>query len=243
MKEIIIDDIKYIYENNTIFDIQATDWENQEDVTITIPEKIDDKIITNIDIHRYQSKLSSYNSVSICRRCFRFKKLIIPDSISAIYEGSFYFLHCKEVVWSSNCYVIPENCFRCSDIEKIENIDHVYTIKNAAFAHCESLKEFSWPSKCEIIPEYCFWGCYKLLSVSNFEAVYVISKAAFLNCENIKTIKPKNISDINFIEDDAFLRTNLTLDLSETSLSDIDYDFLDRIGVKGNNVILPCFYN
>ena len=35
----------------------------------------------------------------------------------------------------------------------------------------------------------------------------------------------------------------ITTDANTTVNSNIDYDFLDRIGVKGNNVILPCFYN
>lgn len=240
MKEIIIDDIKYIYENNTIFDIQATDWENQEDVTITIPEKIEDKIITNIDIYSYRRKVSSCNS--ICRRCFRFKKLVISDSISTIEEASFHFLHCKEVVWSSNCYVISSNCFYSADIERIENIGHVHTIKNAAFACCEDLEEFVWPAKCTTIPYVCFLKCFNLSSITNLESVRHIDELVFGRCKNLKTVKLRNILDINCIENDAFFRTNLTLDLSETSLLNIDDDFLERIGVEDSNVILPYFY-
>lgn len=284
MKEKIIDNIKYLYENDTIYDIQFISQDVQNNTIITIPGFIDDVEITTIDT--YIEDNSQRSEFSIFSDKFYFKKLIISDNITDVRPSSFYYLDCDEVVWSKNCKMIPRSCFAYSQIKKIENIDHVEWIEMSSFYDCSKLRKFVWPSNCTIIPQHCFYHntylekienishvtyighssfyeclslktftwpenctiipencfshCFNLETINNIEHVTEIREDSFRCCESLKKIKLVDVTDIYV---NSFIHTNLTLDLSHTSLFDINKKIIEKMGIEKGKIILPYFYD
>lgn len=133
------------------------------------------------------------------------EKIVIPSSVTDVNSEAFKDSFVKEVVWSSNCYKIPDECFFYSDIETISNINHVNKVERDAFSH-SNLKEIVWPSGCNVIPKACFQYS-SLARVANVQHISVIEEDAFA-----KLLYPVYLDlsgTICTIEEYAFYDTNM----------------------------------
>ena len=106
-----------------------------------------------------------------------YNKIVIDDDIKEIWQGAFECSCVKEVVWPSNCSVIPENCFSCNNIESVSNTDNVTTIMRYAFSG-SGVKKFNWPFRCKKIPYQCFYNS-KLEYIFGIDNVKTIDASAF----------------------------------------------------------------
>lgn len=284
IKKIVVDKVEYTVNKNTIFDMRFIAPDISEETVVEIPEVLDGNVIT--DISRRNIELSykdDRNKPSLTQ--IRFKKLILPSSVSTVQSEALSYLNCDELVWSENCYVIPKLCFFAAAVQKIHNIAHVHIIEESAFencmflkafrwpdecytinistflncvaleeihntehitrigfrafTYCRSLKDFYWPSECEMITDSCFYSCGKLESVYNLNNVVSIADDAFANCALLNQLQ---FEKLQLISSNAFLNTSLKLDLSRTAMTNLDNEYLKKIGINTENVILPYFY-
>ena len=185
---------------------------NQEAREIIIPEMFEPgKYITSI-------------GSNVCYR--EFEKIIIPNTVTTIMPQAFNEATVGEVVWSSSCKEIPEDCFRGSSITKISNIEDVEKVGVGAFKD-SNIREMEWPKKCKHIPMLCFCGS-ELVKLSQTKDVEKIGRSAFRECclkmfawpPNCKTV-PKycffasrleeiwGIENVEKIEESAFGESSL----------------------------------
>ena len=106
IKKIVIDKVEYTVIDHTIFDMRFITQDISENTVVEIPESLDGKIITNISRRTIDmAYLNDHNKPSLTQK--RFKKLILPSSVSTVQPEALSYLNCDELVWSENCYVIP----------------------------------------------------------------------------------------------------------------------------------------
>lgn len=156
-----------------------------EETVIEIPEILDGNVIT--DISRRYIELSykdDRNKPSLTQ--IRFKKLILPSSVSTVQPEALSYLNCDELVWSENCYVIPKLCFFAAAVQKIHNIAHVHTIEESAFENCMFLRTFRWPDECCIININTFLNCVALEEIHNSAHIQRIGYRSFMYCRSLK---------------------------------------------------------
>lgn len=188
-----------------------------------------------------------------------YNTVVIPGTVTEVKPLAFHGAHIKEIVWSSNCFTIPESCFRFSDIEKIKNIEHVKTVGKFAFA-ASLLKSIRWPDSCEHIPNDCFSYCESLKQIENIDSVKEVGAYAFYrsgiskidwpsNCKVIpnscfcgsKIEEVNNLSRVTSIETLAFkdaIRLS-ELDLSTHPFISIGYCAFENVPLER---ITPPYY-
>lgn len=114
----------------------------------------------------------------------------------------------KTVTWSSQCTVIPENCFTHSSLSAIHNIKNVEIIEEGAFRYTK-IKEIDL-SKTEInfIGKEAFSRCSNLKSVVWPDNCTLIKKGTFAHCRNLN--KLYNTDSVCCMEHYCFKDTGFT---------------------------------
>lgn len=137
------------------------------------------------------------------------KRLILPKNIRTVPRGMFTFLTIsltiETLVWPDECHIIMSEGFSGARVSFIENIDHVVSIFQGAFAD-SYIDGIKWPSKCCRIPENAFRGS-SVRCITNTGHVTSIGDKAFFGCYNLKKFTlPQNVKEI---PEDCFASSGL----------------------------------
>ena len=192
---VIIDDIVYSYDLNTIYKCLSNEAE------ITIPNTVK-KIETGA-----------------FRKCENLEKIIIPDSVETIENNAFYdCINLKEVQMSNNLKKLGESVFyNCKTLKSIELPDTIQRYGTELFKNCYELDNIVWPENMNSIKQGTFEGCISLKNIQLPETLTSIGLNSFAYCRNLKDIQlPDAVNEIGysaFIEA-GFKNINLPSNLS-----------------------------
>lgn len=172
--------------------------------------------------------LSNGEAIDSIKRAFcqgSYHSIEISDEIENIDGGAFEWSRVKRVRWSRGCKSIPSECFYCSTVEEIYNVNHVESIGDSAFAYSK-IKRFAMPPLCTEIPEYCFRDS-EITMILNTECIERVGKYALSGCDIMSFVWPSkckiipeacfencelrrlfNIKDVETIKEDAFCCTH-----------------------------------
>lgn len=158
------------------------------DTALTIPDKIEDKLVTNIGSGAFAG-LEKVESI------------IIPESITNI--GSSAFQRCsslKNIVIPEGVTVIDDYTFAYSaKLESVTLPDSVTKIKEGAFGECRSLKRITIPKGVVSLPDYVFTYCESLEQVRFPEGLTYIGENAFSGCKSLQSIElPDSLRNIDY---------------------------------------------
>ena len=182
--------------------------------TVEIPSSYQGKPVTRVD----SSAFTAAKTV---------KKIILPDSIGIILDGTFQYLSTLEEI------VIP---------------DSVYSLGKSAFNYCSSLKKVTLPKTLKSIPEDLFYRCEKLTDVVIPESVTRIEEEAFRGCTSLEKINfPAKLKEIG---ENAFNGTaikEVKLGDEFTTLAERAFyqcKSLTSVTLSKNITVIPknCFY-
>ena len=140
------------------------------------------------DFHFYDE---NHNHCFLIEQEFKsIKKVIIPDSVTNIGEGTFFDLNALESVTIPNSVtIIDYGAFAdCKNLTSIDIPNSVTSIGGWAFSDCESLTSVTIPDSVTSIGDYAFYDCKNLKSITIPDSVTSIGEDAFRDCENF-TIK------------------------------------------------------
>ncbi len=143
----------------------------------------------------------------------KFKKVIIENGITSIYDHAFEF--CKNIesvdiqgditrvgaYAFSNCenlkkINIPDTLkefdqysfLRCTSLEAINIPDGVTAIPHNCFAICESLKEFTLPESITDIDYQAFYGCNEITELELGENIQKVGSSSFADCGKLEKV-------------------------------------------------------
>jgi hypothetical protein len=134
--------------------------------------------------------------INIGNSAFPIKKLVIPESVTAVELGAFSYVLIETVVWPKACETIPDDCFRGSSVMKYEGMENVKSIGHLAFQY-NSFEVFDWPKGCREISYGTFISCTFLKELRGIENVTHIGSSAFLRCSGFeKFVWPENCTTI-----------------------------------------------
>ena len=175
------------------------DWEVYDDIgcllryngseeEVVIPEYINGKRIHTIGIGAF-----SYNS--------KVKKIIMPDSITDIWQMAFsYCENLEEIELSSNLENI--SCFAFEGCSSLKSIELPDTVKNLGycngyndgkvFYNCSSLTNVKLSKNMTSIELSTFEGCTSLETIEIPDNVTSIAGGAFYGCTSLKNVKLSN---------------------------------------------------
>ena len=191
------DYLSYRVNNDNTITIMDCD---ESATSITIPSKIDGKIVTSICEYAFHectslTNISIPNSViDIGKNAFSFcssiESIIIPDSVTSIGDGAFsYCTSLKYVSLSNSISNISESLFyHCGSLTEINIPDSIIDIDNDAFANCTSLTSISIPNSVTSIGNYAFTNCTSLTNISIPSSVVNIGTWAFNGCNSLVSI-------------------------------------------------------
>jgi len=117
-------------------------------------------------------------------------ELIIPDSVTRIYDNAFY--NCESltsVVIPDSVTSIGDWAFRsCSSLTSVVIGNSVTSIGGKAFEGCSSLTSVVIPDSVTSISWNAFYGCSSLTSVEIGDSVTSIGDEAFYKCSSLTSI-------------------------------------------------------
>ena len=152
--------------------------------------------------------------------CTNLKSIIIPNSVTKIGAGAFY--------W-------------CGDLESVELSNNINEIGDSTFELCEILQDINIPDTVKTIGKNAFHKCTNLKTVHlglNVEEIY---NEAFLQCSNLeKLVMDKNIKTIWNNAFKSCTSINLYYNGTIDDWCNIDFKFND--GELYNYSSNPMFY-
>ncbi len=155
--------------------------------------------------------------------CYYMTEVIIPDSVTHIYESAFQ--NCADLVtvqMSNNVVCIDENAFiNCDSLENITLPNSLTEIGENAFMGCAALKSVTIPSGVKVLPVRAFSGCSSLATATLSEGVAEIGWLAFEECSALKSVSVPN--SIEFIDGMAF-----------SNCASLEYNIYDNAKYYGN---------
>lgn len=142
------------------------------------------------------------------------KTLIIPNSVTRIFEGTFTGNSTiQKVVWPDKCYFVPDECFRFSAVKEVVLPNYLESIGNRAFWYCPNLCKINLPDSIHSIGERAFESCKELREIHWPANTHKVRKKCFYN-SGITHID--NAEMINSVDEQAFAST-LINDLGQFS--------------------------
>lgn len=166
--------------------------------TVTIPETIEDKPVTDI----------ATNAFASCDKAVKVVKF--PATITNIESNAFNGNSFEkfEIDSDNRSYIIENNAIMdaekttllafagASDTEEFTVPDTVSIIPSGVFSNCPNLKKVNIPSSVRTIDTFAFMGC-GLTSAVLPEGVESLGMGAFWKCKNLETLElPKSLKTI-----------------------------------------------
>ena len=208
-----------VKDDGTIKIVEHIGWET----TVTIPDSIDGKPVTEIGSTYPDSKGVFANNSDL-------QQVKIPNSETSI--GSNTFKGCtsiQQITIPNSVTEIGYHAFEdCHALKQITIPSSVTTIYGYAFMNCKSLTQVTIPDSVTSIEMYAFSGCTSLQTVSIPDSVSIIKYSGFSNCTSLQKITIP--SSVTYMDSCAFTGCS--------SLTSIFF-YGDALGV--NDYIQPSF--
>lgn len=149
------------------------------------------------------------STTAICSNAFntsRITSIVIPDSVTEIYEYAFaYCEDLKSVSFSNNITNIRNGAFKqCTRLKTIDLPEHLVEIGESAFRECTSLASVIMNYELKEIQRRAFYGCSSLSGLVIGENVEYIAPRAFATCGNLEYVYMFNTS----FENNTFYNSN-----------------------------------
>ncbi len=150
------------------------------DKTVTIPEKLDGKTVTEIGKCAFSTAL---DITSLDRELILIDTLWIPDTVTAMGEGLVAYQHnLTDLRLPAGTKVIPScMALQCHSLKNFVIPESVEKISYAAFEDCRSMEAYKLPETCTVIETEAFTRNDRLVSI-NLSAVKSIGEWAFFEC-------------------------------------------------------------
>ncbi len=173
---------------------------NGNGTAITIPNTINDKMVTGIGNEAFRSCkfLTSVvipNSVTslddkVFYNCISLTSVVIPDSVTSIKSYAFYLCESlTSIVIPNSVTSIGNAAFRgCDSLTSVIIPDSVISIGSHAFYWCKSLTTVVIPNSLTSIGDYAFGLCESLTSVVIPDSVTSIGNRAFYGCSSLTSV-------------------------------------------------------
>ena len=137
------------------------------------------------------------------RECDRLTSITIPDSVTDIYMGAFYYCtNLENMMFGTNSELklIDIVAFAgCTSLTNIEFPNNLTTIEESAFSDCTNLTSIYIPDSVTNLVQHAFDGCRSLTSVTfgeNSQLIH-IQNHVFYGCRNITSITiPRSLKTI-----------------------------------------------
>ncbi len=113
----------------------------------------------------------------------------IPDSVTKICEGAFYYSSLKNVKMSNSVTYIGKDAFSYTNINNILLPRILKEIGSGAFWGCSKLEKITLPSSLVAIGELAFYDCTQLKSIFIPASVTKIGGGITAGCKMLTTIK------------------------------------------------------
>jgi hypothetical protein len=115
----------------------------------------------------------------------------IPDSVTTINEGAFYYCtNLTSVIIPNSVTTIGDSAFHdCTNLTSVTIPNSVTTMASSVFGDCSSLKSVTIPESITNISSLTFYACSSLESITIPETVTNIENSAFRNCSKLEKIK------------------------------------------------------
>ena len=150
------------------------------------------------------------------------KKTIIPNSVTCIGDGAFYYCDSLTSISIPNSVAsIRDYAFyHCSSLASVTIPNSVTSIGIYAFSGCTGLTSFIIPNSVATIGEKAFSGCTSLTSIGISDGVIDIGNCAFRDCSSLSSIVfPNSITRIeDGILQDCRGLTSVTIPSSVTTI-------------------------
>ena len=146
------------------------------------------------------------------------KKVVIPDSVTAIANNAFNgFNHLEEIVFGEEDVVGAQSVSTSS----------LTTIGEYAFANCERLDELTLPNAVTSVGKNAFENCYNIKQM-NISNVATLNEAMFKNCSSLTSIQM--IEDV----------TNFPAEIFSGCTELVDFKFPKIIETIGKSAFKDC---
>lgn len=157
------------------------------------------------------------------------KKVVIGKNVKQIAEGAFYGnSEIEEIIIADGVEVIGGGAFvGCTALKEIILPNSVRELGPYAFYYCTSLETVKMSTNISEIYEYTFAKCASLKEMTIPEGVKTIKKAAFYDCASLVSVSLPSTLETLGEASFASCTAISALDLSQTSLKNIDDNVFD----------------
>lgn len=170
--------------------------------TVSIPDKLDDKLVVTIAEQAFKDK-TSITAISLPKTlekieryafagCLGLQTLTIPANVTSIGEAAFARCDSLETLIFANgtglTEIAPKTFIDCKSLEQVSIPGEIVTIGEAAFLGCEGMTKLTVGEGVKTIGSQAFMGCTALetlivpASVETFENTALNQAFAFANC-------------------------------------------------------------
>ncbi len=222
------------------------------DKTVTIPEKIEGKVVNEIGRCAFSTAL---DITGLGKTIILIDSLWIPDTVETLGDGFVAYQHnLTDLRLPAGTTVIPEcMALQCFDLTNFVIPEKVEKISYAAFEDCRAMKAYKLPEACTVIEaeaftrndrlvsinldgvksigEWAFFECNLLAPVLELDAIETMGAHAFQACRNVTDITIGE--NLKAIPSDAFKNIfklrNVTLPEGLESIGALAFGACDRI--------------
>lgn len=142
----------------------------------------------------------NYIGTRAFKGCSNLSNVIIPTSITKIYDDAFY--NCSSIdnieIPSSVTSIGSRAFSTCSSLKTITLPESLTEISTSTFYNCTSLESIDIPSNVTSIGSSAFSGCTSLIDVVLPSGLTDIESSLFLSCSSLKSIDiPEGVTSIS----------------------------------------------
>ena len=207
-----------------------------DDLTVTIPNMIGGKRVSEIGNHAFKGCVGIEKVVisegieilgnGVFLNCKELKEVVLPGTLKRIgtadptgcpkilgtmtkFDGTFEYTALEDVKIPDSVKYIGEYAFSgCGRLRKIAFPAELKEIRESTFRWCKSLEEVVFPRALEAIRVEAFEGCESLRTVTLPEKVRSIEQGVFAGCRNLESIYlPDSVSEIGGGRGSGFIQT------------------------------------
>lgn len=207
-----------------------------DDLTVTIPNMIGGKRVSEIGNHAFKGCVGIEKVVisegieilgnGVFLNCKELKEVVLPGTLKRIgtadptgcpkilgtmtkFDGTFEYTALEDVKIPDSVKYVGEYAFSgCGRLRKIVFPAELKEIRENTFRWCKSLEEVVFPRELEAIRVEAFEGCESLKTVTLPEKVRSIEQGVFAGCRNLESIYlPDSVSEIGGGRGSGFIQT------------------------------------
>lgn len=154
------------------------------------------------DIHAFDENGKEHDIDCIPSYCFAHQflnKIIIPEGVTHIRDGAFYYCTNLESIAISNTVttICASAFFKNYSLTRVTIPDSVISIGRFAFGSCMGLNNVAFGKRVKCIDDHAFSYCGNLTSIVLPDSVATVGQATFQKCFGLKSVvMPQSIQSI-----------------------------------------------